>query len=83
MKITKFLLAIDKEENELYILHREFPACLIYVEKDKMPVNFVVLDLYESDEEKDNAINILTSESFKNELRSFFISQSLNNEDFN
>lgn len=74
VKITKFLLCVDKENKELYVLHREFPACLIYVEQNKTPVNFVVFDLYEEDEKK--SIEILISEEFKKELRTFFISQA-------
>ena len=81
LNITKFLLCLDKENKELYVLHREFPACLIYVEQTKNPVNFVVLDLYE--ENQDEAIEVLTSENFKNELREFFISQSFNQGDLN
>ena len=74
VKITKFLLCVDKENKELYVLHREFPACLIYVEQNKTPVNFVVFDLYEEDEKK--SIEILISEEFKKELRTFFIAQA-------
>ena len=74
VKITKFLLCVDKENKELYVLHREFPACLIYVEQNKTPVNFVVFDLYEEDEKK--SIEILISEEFKKELRTFFINQA-------
>lgn len=74
VKITKFLLCVDKENKELYVLHREFPACLIYVEQTKTPVNFVVFDLYEDDQEK--SIEILISEEFKKELRTFFITQA-------
>lgn len=81
VKITKFLLCVDKENKELYILHRETPACLIYVEQDKTPVNFVVFDLYEEDQEA--AIEVLISDDFKKELREFFISQSLNKDDLN
>ena len=78
---NKFLLCVDKEENDLYILHREYPACLIYIEKDKIPVNFIVFDLYE--ENQDEAVKILTSERFKTELRVFFISQSQSDTDKN
>lgn len=79
VKITKFLLCVDKENKELYVLHREFPACLIYVEQDKTPVNFVVFDLFEEDQNK--SIKVLTSEPFKKELREFFISQALDKEE--
>lgn len=78
--ITKFLLCIDKENNQLYVMHREFPACLIYVEQTKTPINFVVCDLYE--ENKKESLEILTSESFKKELRTYFIAQATS-EDLN
>lgn len=65
----------------MYILHREYPACLIYIEKDKSPVNFVVFDLYQEDQDK--AVQVLISDGFKKDLREFFISQSFNQEDFN
>lgn len=81
VKITKFLLCIDKDNRELYILHRETPACLIYVEQDKTPVNFVVFDLYEEDEDK--AVQTLVSDEFKKDLREFFISQSFDKDDLN
>ena len=81
VKITKFLLCLDKENKELYVLHREYPSCLIYVEQDKTPVNFVVFDLYEEDEDK--AVQILVSDEFKKDLREFFISQSFDKDDLN
>lgn len=80
VKITKFLLCVDKENNELYVLHREFPACLIYVEQTKTPINFVVFDLFEENQEE--SIKVLTSDSFKKELRTYFIAQSTS-EDLN
>lgn len=78
VKLTRFLLCVDKDNKELYVLHREFPACLIYVEQNKTPINFVVFDLYEEDQ--DRSIEVLTSEDFKKELRDFFISQSINDQ---
>lgn len=80
VKLTKFLLCVDKENKELYVLHREFPACLIYVEQTKTPINFVVFDLYEENEA--DAIEVLTSNKFKKELRTYFIAQSTS-EDLN
>lgn len=81
LKITKFLLCVDKEENELYILHREFPSCLIYVEQTT-PINFVVLDLYE-DISEGEAAKLLMDESFKTELNAFFQKQAFNFKDLN
>ena len=74
---TKFLIAVNKEARELYVLSREFPKCLIYVEPTT-PLNFIVVDLFEDNEGED--ISILTSENFKKELREYVISQSI---DFN
>ena len=74
---TKFLIAVNKEARELYVLSREFPKCLIYVEPTT-PLNFIVVDLFEDNEGE--AISILTSENFKKELREYVISQSI---DFN
>lgn len=42
----KFLLSVDHENNELYILHRQFPACLIHI-KQETPVRFIIHDLYD------------------------------------
>lgn len=36
VEITRFLLCVDKQNNHLYVLHRDFPACLIYVEPESM-----------------------------------------------
>lgn len=44
--MKKFLIAIDHEDQELYILHREFPACLIHI-RQEIPVRFIVMDLYD------------------------------------
>lgn len=81
VEITRFLLCVDKQNNHLYVLHRDFPACLIHVEQEKTPVNFVVFDLYEEDQKA--STEVLTSEEFKKDLREFFISQSLNIDDLN
>ena len=48
---TRFLLTINKEARELYILHREYPRCLVYVEQST-PINFIVLDLFENNSEQ-------------------------------
>ena len=79
---TRFLLTINKEAEELYILHREYPRCLVYVEQST-PINFIILDLFENNSETEKAIAILTSQEFKKDLKEFFVSQSFNQEDFN
>jgi hypothetical protein len=56
-KLTKFLICPDEQENELYILHREFPACLIWV-KQVTPVRFVVLDLYDEIENPNDILQM-------------------------
>lgn len=82
VKDTRFLLALNKEERDLYILHREYPRCLIYVEPTT-PVNFVVFDLFEPVEETEEITEILTSNEFKQDLKKFFFAQSFNFEDLN
>ena len=78
---TRFLLSLNKESKELYILHREYPRCLIYIEPTT-PVNFIVIDFFE-DSKDEKAIEILVSVDFKKDLKDYFISQSFNFEDFN
>jgi transcriptional regulator with XRE-family HTH domain len=63
----KFLLSIDKEQNQLYILHRQFPSCLIRVSNDDPP-RFIILDLYD---EVDNPADILNM-PFVQEAKDFF-----------
>lgn len=82
LRDTKFLLSIDKEERELYILHREFPRCLIYVEQT-VPVNFVVFDLFEDNLSEEDAIKELTKPEFKAQLNDFWQSQAFSAEDLN
>jgi len=81
LKIKKFLLCVDQEDSEIYIRHREYPACLIYVEQS-IPVNFVVMDLFEEmpDEE---AKKHYTDESFKKRLSDFWLSQANSAFNFN
>jgi hypothetical protein len=50
--MTKFLLSIDPEAGELYILHRQFPACLIHVVQTT-PLTFRIVDLYDNIEESE------------------------------
>lgn len=65
--MTKFLLCPDDENKELYILHREYPSCLIWI-KQETPVSFVVQDLYD---EMENVNDILEM-SFVQEAKDFF-----------
>ena len=65
--MTKFLLCPDDENKELYILHREHPACLIWI-KQETPVSFVVQDLYD---EMEN-VNDILGMSFVQEAKDFF-----------
>lgn len=65
--MTKFLLCPDDEKKELYILHREYPACLIWI-KQETPVSFIVQDLYD---EMENVNDILEM-SFVQEAKEFF-----------
>lgn len=45
--MQKFLLSVDPANNELYILHRLWPACLIHVVQE-IPARFVIEDLYDN-----------------------------------
>ncbi len=65
--MTKFLICPDELNKELYILHREFPACLIWI-KQEMPVRFVVLDLYDEVENENDILNM----SFVQEAKIFY-----------
>ena len=57
MEITKFLIAVDPQNNELYILHREFPSCLIWI-KQEIPVRFIILDLYDDVENEGDILSM-------------------------
>lgn len=75
---TKFLLCPDHKANELYILHREFPACLIWV-KQETPLRFIVMDLYD---EMENTNDILQMD-FVQEAKTFFNEFAANSFDKN
>ena len=68
----KFLLCIDAQNKELYILHREYPSCLIHVVQDT-PVRFVVQDLYD---DMDNPNDILNM-TFVQEAKDFYSTTAL------
>jgi len=76
---TRFLLALNKEEHELYVLHREFPRCLIYVEQTT-PLNFIVVDFFETEEDQETSIEFLLSDQFKSDLKNYVAEQSLSDE---
>lgn len=46
VKISKFLTSVDRENNELYILHREDPQYLIWV-KQETPLRFILVEYYD------------------------------------
>lgn len=77
-KITKFLLCPEKETSELYILHREYPACLIWV-KQETPVRFIVMDLYDEVENEKDILNM----PFVQDAKDFFNNQVINSLDKN
>jgi hypothetical protein len=56
---SPFLTCIDKEYNELYILHREDPQYLIWV-KQETPMRFILVEYYD---EKYSSEDILTHPS--------------------
>lgn len=63
----KFLFCPDSENNELYILHRNFPSCLIWV-KQETPVRFIILDLYDELENEADILNM----AFVQEAKDFY-----------
>lgn len=62
----KFLFAPDHETNELYILHRHYPACLIQVIQT-LPVTFRIVDLYDEIEE-----SLLVTHPFMGQAKAFW-----------
>lgn len=66
-KQTKFLICPDDKAKELYILHREFPACLIWI-KQETPVRFIILDLYDKVEN----VNDILEMDFVQEAKEFY-----------
>lgn len=56
-KFQKFLLTVDDVNKELYILHREYPACLFWI-KQETPVRFIILDLYDDVDDPNSIISM-------------------------
>lgn len=77
-KITKFLICPDNETNELYILHRDYPACLIWV-KQEIPVRFIVMDLYDEVQNEKDILNM----PFVQDAKDFFNNQVIHSLDKN
>lgn len=63
----KFMFTVDHANNELYILHRQFPACLMQI-KQETPVRFIIQDLYD---EMENPADILNM-PFVEEAKAFW-----------
>ena len=63
----KFMFSVDTINQELYILHRQYPACLIHIFQE-IPVRFIIEDLYD---DVDNPADILTM-PFVEEAKDFF-----------
>ena len=67
-KITpKFLFSVDPINRELYILHRQYPACLIWV-KQETPARFIIQDLFDDVDDVNEIINM----PFVQEAKDFF-----------
>lgn len=75
MKEPKFLFAPDEATQSLFILHRQFPACLIEVVQST-PVKFKIVDLYD-EIDKDVLVNHPVLNEAKNFFREHFKSKSL------
>jgi hypothetical protein len=63
----KFLLSVDPVKNELYILHRNYPSCLIWV-KQEIPARFILLDLYDDVED----VNEILRMPFVQDAKDFY-----------
>ena len=63
----KFMFTVDPVNNEVYILHRHLPACLIHI-KQETPVRFIIIDLYDDVENPANLLNM----PFVEEAKAFF-----------
>lgn len=70
--MKKFLIAVDPDTKQLFIVHREFPACLIEVVPE-MPVKLVVQELYQ-----DIDIEELKKLPFLEEAKSFWKKNAAN-----
>lgn len=66
----KFLFCPDPVNKELYILHRNYPSCLIHV-KQELTTRFIIVDLYD---EVENEADILLM-PFVQEAKEFFRKQ--------
>lgn len=75
---TKFLFCPDEIGQELYLLHREFPACLIWI-KQETPVRFIVMDLYDDVEDVDSILTM----PFVQDAKDFFNRMTENSLDKN
>jgi hypothetical protein len=74
----KFLLSVDQEAGELYILHRQWPSCLIHIVQE-IPVRFVVQDLYDDIENPADILNM----PFVEEAKEFYRTTAQNSLDHN
>jgi transcriptional regulator with XRE-family HTH domain len=74
----KFLLSVDQEAGELYILHRPWPSCLIQIVQE-IPVRFVVQDLYDDIENPADILNM----PFVEEAKEFYRRTATNSLDHN
>lgn len=63
----QFMLCPDHTNGELYILHRHFPACLIWV-KQETPVRFIIQDLYDDVHD----VNDLLTMQFVQKAKDFY-----------
>ena len=53
----KFMFTVDPVNQELYILHRQFPSCLIHVVQE-IPARFVIDDLYDDMDNPNDILNM-------------------------
>lgn len=66
----KFMIVVDPHNKELYILHRQYPSCLIHI-RQETPVRFIVEDLYDDMENPADILNMKFVEEAKEFYRNY------------
>lgn len=54
----KFLVSVDKETQNIYILHRHFPSCLVHVNFESGQPRLIIADLYDDIENPHDILNM-------------------------
>ncbi|TXD47320.1 hypothetical protein [Polaribacter sp. IC073] len=76
--ISKFLVSIDKNNDEMYVLHRQDPCYLVHV-KQETPMRFILIESYD-DEWQDESLLLHPS---INEMKKYITELFSSKENFN